>query len=85
MSEMVSQKSWEEFRRSGLLWWVNRSLHLLGWAIVVEVDEAGIVTSAYPARVRFRGFDAKSEAEGFEAVTQYLDRHHAELLQEAAE
>lgn len=25
---MVERRSWEEFRESGLLWWVNRTLHL---------------------------------------------------------
>lgn len=29
--EMIKRKSWEKFRESGLLWFVNRSLHLFGW------------------------------------------------------
>jgi hypothetical protein len=85
MKEMVTPKTWAEFRSSGLLWWVNRTLHLLGWAIVVEVDNAGQVTAAYPARVRFRGFDSKSEIEGFKTLSEYMGRHHAELLEEASE
>lgn len=52
----MKRKSWQEFRATGMLWWVNRALHLFGWAIVVEVDDAGEVADAYPARVKFRGF-----------------------------
>lgn len=39
MSEQINRKTWEEFRESGMLWWVNRMLHLLGWAIVVLESE----------------------------------------------
>lgn len=82
---MVVKKSWDEFRESGLLWWVNRSLHLLGWAIVVEVDDDGKVTGSYPARVRFRGFGLESEEEGFIKVTEHLKNNAAELLEESKE
>jgi hypothetical protein len=34
----IQKATWKEFRRSGLLWWINRSLHLFGWAIAVEVE-----------------------------------------------
>jgi hypothetical protein len=84
-SQMITQKSWEEFRACGLLWWVNRGLHLLGWAIVVEEDSAGKVLNAFPARVRFRGFDAKSEAEGFKLVSEFIHENSDSLLEESKE
>lgn len=83
---MIQKKTWEEFREAQLLWWVNRMLHLFGWAIVVEIDDAtGKVTEAYPARCKFRGFDSKSEDEGFEGLTAYLKNHSEELLAEVKE
>lgn len=84
MSEMVEKRSWEEFRATGLLWWVNRALHLFGWAIVVIVEEGtDKVLDAYPARVQFRGFDRESEEEGFKQVSTYLEEHAGELSAEA--
>lgn len=75
---MIYKKSWDEFQKAGLLWWVNRVLHLFGWAIVVEVEvqkdgtPEETVVRAYPARVGFRGFTVESEMEGFRALTRYL-------------
>jgi hypothetical protein len=81
---MVQQKGWEEFRAAGLLWWVNRALHLFGWAVVVIVEEGtDRVRDAYPARVKFRGFDAQSETEGFTRLSAYMDEHAAALAREA--
>lgn len=28
--DMVVEKSWDEFRNSGLLWWINMILHTFG-------------------------------------------------------
>lgn len=58
---MVIKKSWLEFRELGLLWWINRILHTFGWAICVDIDSG----EAYPARVKFRGFNEKCEELGF--------------------
>ena len=35
---MINKKTWEEFRDSGLLWFVNTILHMFGWGIAVEVE-----------------------------------------------
>lgn len=88
---MVVQKSWEEFRASGLLWWINQTLHLFGWAIVVEVelDQDGKPTDeiakVYPARVKFRGFDAQSTEQGYITLTHYLKKQIEELTTEVDE
>lgn len=84
--EMIQKRTWEEFRRARLLWWVNRVLHLFGWAIVCTVEEGtDRVLEVYPARVRFRGFDERSEAEGFVGLSEYLKEHADELAVEAGE
>ena len=79
---MVTRKSWEEFRNSKLLWLANRTLHVFGWAICLDIDDDGSIKDAYPARVAFRGFDEKSESEGFIGVTKYLKTHADVLLEE---
>lgn len=82
VSSMVTKKTWEEFRESGMLWWINRILHTFGWAIVVDIEDEKVI-SAYPARVKFRGFGEGSETLGFIKVSKYLKENSQELLEEA--
>jgi hypothetical protein len=82
---MVDQKTWKEFREAGLLWWVNMILHTFGWSIVIEVDDQGEITNAYPARVKFRGFDEQSNANGYHKVSSYMSGNAIELEKEASE
>lgn len=79
---MINKKSWEEFRNSGMLWWINMILHTFGWAIVTEVED-GKVIRAYPARVKFRGFEEKNNTEGYIKVSQYMKENVNDLLEEA--
>ena len=74
---MIDERTWEEFSKTGLLWFVNRLLHVFGWAIVLEVDEDDRVSKAYPATTRFRGFDGKTEDEGFRAITEHITSHES--------
>lgn len=76
MSEIIYEKSWVDFKRVGLLWWINRMLHLFGWTIVLEFDDYGDFDRAYPARCTFRGFSKSSEDIGFRDLTNYL---HSEV------
>jgi len=62
--DMTQKKTWDEFRDAGLMWWINMILHTFGWAICFEPD-TGI---AYPARVKFRGFDIKNNDIGYEKM-----------------
>lgn len=78
---MIKKKTWKEFMDCGLLWWVNRTLHLFGWAIVFETDDDKII-QVYPARVKFRGFDEKTEADGFTKLTKHLKKTIKELNKE---
>lgn len=86
--EMVTRKTWEEFRAAGLLWWANRVLHVFGWAIVVIVDEDnldGPVQEVYPARVRFRGFDENTEAQEHSKLSDWMAQNVETLVEEANE
>lgn len=80
----VDEKNWEEFRNTGLLWFINSILHLFGWAICYEYDN-GKLLRCYPARVRFRGFDEKSNSEGYVKVSEYLRDNIDNLTEEAKE
>lgn len=80
MSPEDAQK-WEDFRsRDGLLWWVNRSLHLFGYALVVRYDEEGRLFAVAPERASYRGFSLESEDRGFMRVTQMMQREAALLV-----
>lgn len=70
-------EAWKTLQEVGLLWWINRSLHLFGWAIVLDADldekgEVVRVTSAYPMRVKERGFSPEREWRGFARLEAYL-------------
>lgn len=81
---MIKKKTWEEFRKTGLLWFVNVIIHVFGWAIVVEVEDGKIIDS-YPARVKFRGFDEASNTIGYKNVSEYMKENASELWEEAKE
>lgn len=80
----IERISWEEFRNTGFLWFVNRLLHTFGLAIVITMDK-GKVLDVYPARVRFRGFSEKSESLGFLRVTKYMRDHLDELVDDISD
>lgn len=75
---MIDKKTWEEFRDSGFLWWINMILHTFGWSIVIEYENDKAI-NAYPARVKYRGFGEMSNTEGYINVSQYI-KDNAEIL-----
>lgn len=75
----MNRKTWKEFKDSKMLWWINRIIHTFGWTIVVEIIEGSEIYTAYPARVEFRGFDERTEMEGFDGITQHLKNNIEEL------
>lgn len=77
----LEERTWVEFSESGLLWWINRSLHLFGWAIVVDVDHD--TARAYPARTSWRGFSGPDEADGFLRLTRHIHDNASEVLHDA--
>lgn len=82
---MVTKKTWDEFRESGCLWFVNMILHAFGWSIVVELDNSGKVCNAYPARVKFRGFDESTNTRGYRNLSNYMKVNANALSSEANE
>lgn len=69
----VEPRTWEEFRESGLLWWVNRALHLFGWALCFEYPtQLHGDLKVYPARVDFKGFAPEVEKAQFANLEKHL-------------
>lgn len=79
----ITEKTWDEFRQSGLAWWINSALHVFGWALVFETSLDGVVLRCFPARTIFRGWDEKSQDEGFKRVSAYLKDNIDEIKSEA--
>ena len=78
----MEEKTWEEFRESGLLWFVNTILHLFGWAIVVFKNDNGEIEKVSPARVNWRGFSEESNDKGYKNVTKFLSENIEDLVKE---
>ena len=84
---MIDEKSWKEFRDSGLVLIINQILHIFGWAIIFELEgeEEEKVKRIYPARVRFRGFDNETVSKAYVKLSKYMKANSEELLKEAEE
>lgn len=79
---VVREKSWNEFRDSGMLWMANTILQVFGWSVVVEEDN-GNITSVYPARVKYRGFTHETNTKGYIKTANYMKENAEEILKEA--
>lgn len=84
MSDNLHKKSWQEFKDSGLLWFINNILHLFGWVLCFNIVDDEI-KEVYPARTNFRGFSEKSNTEGYRKVTEYLNNNIQELMNDVSE
>ncbi len=80
---MVDKKTWDEFRNTGLLLFINQILHVFGWAIVFNYNDRNELEEVYPARVKFRGFDAEHVGESYQKITEFLSQNITELKKEA--
>ena len=83
--KMIEEMSLKEFRDSGLLWYINQQLHLFGVALTVEIDDNNEPTRIYPAKCKFRGFSEEVNTNGYKKVTNYLNQHSDELLEDCNE
>lgn len=61
----TTRVTWKDFEKAGLLWFVNRILHVFGWVIVfVEDDKTGKIQDIYPARTTMLGFTEEVDEAG---------------------
>jgi hypothetical protein len=81
---MVTKKEWTDFRRTGLVLFINQVLHIFGWALVFEIENDE-VKNVYPARVKFRGFDEESTADAYKKISLYMADNANDLNAECSE
>ena len=81
---MIHKKTWDEFKETGFLLTINQILQIFGWSIVFEMEN-GKVVDAFPARVKFRGFDDNSISDSYKKVSKYMLDNAKELNEEANE
>lgn len=84
-NDSINQRTWNEFRDTGLLWFINTVLHMFGWAITFNIDNSGSVVNVYPSRVKFRGFSEKINSNGYAKVSHYLQENIDILVSEVEE
>lgn len=70
--EMIKRMPIQEFIDSGLLFFVNLILQPIGICLVVEINKDSNEYSLYPARTKYRGFNDKSQDDGYTKLNKYL-------------
>jgi hypothetical protein len=78
---MIKRKSWQEFRDSGLFWFINSTLHLFGWTICFEFEK-DVIIDVFPARTKFRGFSEEQNTSGYRMITKYLKENIEDISKE---
>lgn len=79
---MLEKKTWEEFRNTGLLFFVNSFLHIFGWAICLDFED-GCVTNVYPSRCKYRGFDNEIVSISYIKLSEWMKDNADVLYQES--
>lgn len=70
----MTETGWDEFYESGMLWMVNRTLHIFGWSIVLQYEDDGSVSRAWPSRTKWKGFGQETNEAGYARVESWLQR-----------
>lgn len=68
--------SGQDFKESGMLWFINSILHVFGMAIAWDPDTDTI----QPVITKFRGFGEKFNDQGYRALTEYMRDNSIELM-----
>lgn len=81
--ESLEKRTWNDFRNAGMVWFINRILHVFGWAIVYELRHGSEdILDVYPCRCRFRGFHKEDEERGFREVTNFVKKNIRDLVED---
>lgn len=81
---MLTAKSWQEFRDTGLFMFINSILHAFGWSIVVLIDQqTKMITGVYPARTKYRGYATEDTEDMHRKIGDYLKTEADELHKES--
>lgn len=76
----LDPRPWEEFRASGVLWFVNHIIRALGWQLIFDP-----LNGVVPARCKFRFLPSEKAAdeEGFHDLTRWLVENAQRLKEES--
>lgn len=75
--------NWEQFRKTGLLQFVNIILHAFGWAITYIRDNNNKIMTVQPRRITFRGFSAEDNDKMYYRIGKYMERNGKQIVEEA--
>lgn len=81
----MKKTTWDEFLNAEMLWFVNRLLHVFGWAIVFACDENDNIIEVYPARTQQLGFALDVDLDCRRAFLEHLDTNMGKLKTDVAE
>ena len=76
---LIVRSSWQSFRETGLLLFVNSFLQIFGWSIVVEYGETNRVKEVYPAKTKLRGFNEESCNDAYKKITNYMANNISDI------
>ena len=82
---MYEEKTWLDFRKTGLLMFINSFLHIFGWCIIIEMEDDGTFRRAYPARTKWRGFSSDAMDRAYRNVTKTMKEDIDQLLKDVEE
>lgn len=77
----VREMSWDAFRATGLLTFINGFLHIFGWAICVEYED-GTFIRAYPMRTTWRGFKEETWTTAYGKIADYMAENADKIKEE---
>lgn len=81
--KLLVKLPWQVLKDSGLLMFINMSLHNFGMAIVCECnDHTDVVQKVYLARTAFRGFNEGDQAKAFEKLAEFMRKHGDALVRD---
>jgi hypothetical protein len=80
---MIERMTWEEFKDTGLLMFVNQFLHIFGLCLVSEYHEpGGEMVDFYPARTKYRGFTEDQAEKSYKKLYTYIQSNIQELWED---
>lgn len=71
--EQTSNDCWEEFRKSGMLWYVNTMLKPLGWSICFLTDKKDNLEEVLAVKGSYT-FTEEESVRGYKKFSTYLDK-----------
>jgi hypothetical protein len=70
----IEEKTWEEFRETGLFAFVNAFLHIFGWCIIIVYGEDNTIHRIYPAKTNYRRFNENSMEKAYKSIDKFIKK-----------